>query len=134
MAWTKDSLKEAVQRQLGDQLFLIVSNREPYIHRIEGGEILCQVPPGGLTVALDPVMRACGGLWIAHGVGEADRMVVDAHDHVRVPPDDPSYTLRRIWLTKHRFHGERPSFKFTIPNLLPLKWQHHKLTTTVFYT
>ena len=105
MTWTKQSLRENIHQQLGDQLFLIVSNREPYIHRLEGEEIVCQVPPGGLTVALDPVMRACGGLWVAHGVGEADRRVVDAHDHVQVPPDDPSYTLRRVWLSKSEEDG-----------------------------
>ncbi|HEX9780943.1 MAG TPA: trehalose-6-phosphate synthase [bacterium] len=103
--WTSRTLREAVQRQLGDHLFIIVSNREPYIHRLEGDEIVCQVPTGGLTVALDPVLRACGGLWVAHGVGEADRRVVDEQDHVQVPPEDPSYLLRRIWLSTEEEDG-----------------------------
>ena len=89
MTWTGTSLQEFVREHLGDELFIVVSNREPYIHRFNGEQILCQLPASGLTLALDPVMRACGGLWIAHGSGEADRRVVDSHDRVRVPPDRP---------------------------------------------
>ncbi|MBI2495233.1 MAG: trehalose-6-phosphate synthase [Candidatus Omnitrophica bacterium] len=94
-----------IRERLGNELFVVVSNREPYIHRFEGEEILCQVPASGLTIALDPVMRACGGLWVAHGSGEADRQVVDNADHVQVPPEEPSYTLRRVWLTKEEENG-----------------------------
>ena len=110
MTWTRALLRDAIRERLGDELFVVVSNREPYIHRLEGEEIVCQVPAGGLTVALDPVMRACGGLWLAHGVGEADRQVVDAQDHVQVPPDDPAYTLRRVWLTKEEEDGYYDGF------------------------
>ena len=69
MTWTRESLRELVREHLGDELFVIVSNREPYIHRFEGEEIVCQVPASGMTIALDPVMRACGGLWVGHGSG-----------------------------------------------------------------
>lgn len=105
MTWTRENLRDEIHQRLGTEMFIVVSNREPYIHRLEGEEILCHVPAGGLTVALDPIMQACGGLWVAHGVGEADRQVVDENDHVQVPPEDPSYTLRRVWLTKEEEDG-----------------------------
>jgi trehalose 6-phosphate synthase len=93
-------LKDVVRDKIGTHKFLVVSNREPYIHTYSDNGIRCMTPASGMTVALDPVMRACGGIWLAHGSGEADREMVDEHDHVQVPPDNPSYTLRRIWLTK----------------------------------
>lgn len=103
--WTKESLHELVKSKLGDFLFLSVSNREPYVHSYMGDEITCKAPPSGLTVALDPVMRACGGTWIAHGSGDADRQVVDSQNKVRVPPDDPKYSLKRVWLTREEEAG-----------------------------
>jgi trehalose 6-phosphate synthase len=86
--------------------FLVVSNREPYEHKWsdEVGEITVRVPAGGLTSALDPLLQALGGTWVAWGSGEADAAVVAGNDTVQVPPDDPSYTLRRIWLTHHDIH------------------------------
>jgi trehalose 6-phosphate synthase len=84
----------------GRRSILVVSNREPYLHRrdAEGGVEWVHTP-GGVSVALDALMRERGGVWIAHGAGDADREVVDDHDRVGVPPDHPSYTLRRIWLS-----------------------------------
>ena len=86
--------------------FLVVSNREPYEHRWseEMGEMRVRVPAGGLTSALDPLMQALGGTWVAWGSGEADAAVVDENDAVRVPPENPSYTLRRVWLTHRDIH------------------------------
>jgi trehalose-6-phosphate synthase len=103
--WTKDDLQELVKAKLAGYLFVVVSNREPYIHTHSGNSIQCIVPASGLTVALDPVMQACGGTWVAHGSGDADREVVDARDRVTVPPDKPTYTLRRVWLTKEEENG-----------------------------
>lgn len=87
--------------------FLVVSNREPYEHRWsdEVGELRVVRPTGGLTSALDPVLQALGGTWIAWGSGEADATVVDDHDRVAVPPEEPRYTLRRVWLSHHDIHG-----------------------------
>ena len=75
--WTKASLCELVKEKLRDYRFFVVSNREPYIHTFSGKQITVNVPASGLTIALDPVMQACGGTWVAHGSGDADRDVVD---------------------------------------------------------
>jgi trehalose 6-phosphate synthase len=98
--WTKAALHQLLAEQFTDSRFIAVSNREPYIHRRRGGIVECMQPASGLTTALDPILRATGGTWVAHGSGDADLLVVDAHDHVAVPEDDPSYTLRRVWLDK----------------------------------
>jgi trehalose 6-phosphate synthase len=82
LSWTKEDLQELVKSKLTERLFAVVSNREPYIHVSSGDEVQCVVPASGLTVALDPVMRACGGVWIAHGSGSADREVVDDKNRV----------------------------------------------------
>jgi trehalose-6-phosphate synthase len=103
--WDKNSLCNLVQDRLKDYLFISVSNREPYIHSYFEGKIHCQIPASGLTVALDPVMQACGGTWIAHGSGEADKTVVDPGNKVNVPPENPQYALKRVWLTKEEEEG-----------------------------
>lgn len=105
MAWTRERLESTVQERLGDARLIVVANREPYIHAYEDNEIRCIRPASGLTTALDPVMRACGGVWVAHGSGDADRATVDEQDRVLVPPEDPSYTLRRVWLSKKEEQG-----------------------------
>ncbi len=103
--WTATSLKEHMRVELGGNKLFLVSNREPYIHTREGQNIKCIVPAGGLVTALDPVMRACDGVWMAHGSGDADRETVDADDKLRVPPEEPAYTLKRIWLSKEEEDG-----------------------------
>jgi trehalose-6-phosphate synthase/Kef-type K+ transport system membrane component KefB len=83
---------------------IVVSNREPYTHSyLPDGTIHCPPAAGGVAVALDALMRQRGGVWIAHGGGDADRAVVDERDRVRVPPENPSYDLRRIWLDDDEF-------------------------------
>src|SRR4030067_915855 len=106
MSWTKEDLQQLVKTKLADRLFIVVSNREPYIHILSGDEFRCIVPASGLTVALDPVMRACGGIWVAHGSGSADRETVDDKNRVSVPPDEPSYTLRRGGVNKKGGGGD----------------------------
>jgi trehalose 6-phosphate synthase len=103
--WTSSSLKEYMRAELEGKKLFLISNREPYMHVKEGQATKCIVPAGGLVTALDPVMRICDGIWIAHGSGDADREFVDAHSKVRVPPEVPSYTLKRIWLTKEQEDG-----------------------------
>lgn len=103
--WTPERLKEFVRGKLSGQPLFVVSNREPYMHVKKGKEIECIVPPGGMATALEPVLKACGGTWIAHGAGEADRETVDGQDRLRVPPEEPQYTLRRVWLSKEEEEG-----------------------------
>lgn len=105
ISWSPSALKEVLQRELAGEEILIVSNRQPYIHNSRNGQIEVQVPASGLVTALEPVMRACSGTWIAHGSGSADRDVVDKFDRVRVPPGTPSYAIRRVWLSKEEENG-----------------------------
>src|SRR2546423_1054786 len=98
--WTKKGLHELIATHMRDVRFISVSNREPYIHTHTNGQIHLVQPASGLATALDPVMRASGGVWVAQGSGDADREVSDDHGRLGVPPEDPSYTLRRVWLSK----------------------------------
>jgi trehalose-6-phosphate synthase/Kef-type K+ transport system membrane component KefB len=85
---------------------LVVSNREPYLHNLdEGGRVICATATGGVAVALDALMRERGGTWIAHGAGTADRDTVDANDKIRVPPGNPAYDLRRLWIPADEFEA-----------------------------
>ena len=103
--WTAERLRVFVQSRLGGDRLFAVSNREPYEH-VRGAEgIECVVPASGLVTALEPVLRACDGTWIAQATGNADHEMVDAMGRVRVPPDHPQYTLRRVWLTPGRGTG-----------------------------
>jgi trehalose 6-phosphate synthase len=103
--WTPETLHRLLDERLADSQVIAVSNREPYIHNRSDSGITLQIPASGLVAALEPVMRACGGIWIAHGSGSADRETVDRCDRLRVPPADPAYTLRRVWLTDEEQDG-----------------------------
>jgi alpha,alpha-trehalose-phosphate synthase [UDP-forming] len=103
--WTADRLSVQLRTRLEDGDLFVVSNREPYMHQRSGRALEVVVPPSGLVTALEPVLNACDGTWIAHGSGNADAEVVDAADRLRVPPDDPRYSLRRVWLTKQEEEG-----------------------------
>lgn len=105
ISWTPRTLKDLLKEELAGDEVLIVSNREPYIHNHRDGKIETTFPASGLVTALEPVMRACSGTWIAHGSGSADRETVDTNDRVRVPPDNPSYQIRRVWLSKEEEQG-----------------------------
>jgi len=103
--WTEERLKQFVRNQLNDTPLFVVSNREPLIHQWRGRKIETVAPASGLVTALEPIMHACGGLWIAHGSGDADRETVNAQDKLGVPPEQPAYTLRRVWLSKEEEDG-----------------------------
>jgi len=103
--WTAERLSVHVRDRLGDSRLFVVANREPYIHRRQGKSVEAIVPASGLVTALEPVLCACDGTWVAHGSGDADRETVDKRDRLRVPPDDPRYTLRRVWLSKEEEEG-----------------------------
>jgi len=105
LAWNPETLRGILHGELRGQEVIVVSNREPYIHVRQDGEIVVQRPASGLVTALEPIMRACSGTWIAHGSGSADREVVDAHDRVGVPLDNPAYHIRRVWLSREEEAG-----------------------------
>jgi alpha,alpha-trehalose-phosphate synthase [UDP-forming] len=103
--WTADRLAVHVRKRLDDGRLFVVSNREPYVHMRRGKSVEVIVPPSGVVTAIEPILRACDGTWIAHGNGDADLETVDEHDRLRVPPEDPHYSLRRVWLSKEEEEG-----------------------------
>jgi trehalose 6-phosphate synthase len=104
--WTPQRLRHTLNRYLRGEKVIIVANREPYVHEREaGGGVRVVHPASGLVTALEPVMRACSGVWIAHGSGSADRETADAKGHVRVPPGEESYLIRRVWLSAEEEKG-----------------------------
>jgi trehalose 6-phosphate synthase len=143
--WTAERLALQVRARLGEGHLLVVSNREPYIHQRNGREIEVFIPASGLVTALEPVLDACDGTWIAHGSGSADSEVTDGRDRLRVPPEDPRYTLRRVWLTKEEEEGYY--YGFANEGLWPLchiahtrplfragDWQHYQDVNRKFTT
>jgi len=122
--WTAVRLKQTLNRHLHGERIVILANREPYIHRhAAGGGIEVQHPASGLVTALEPIMRACSGVWVAHGSGNADRETVDRNDHVRVPPGEESYHIRRVWLSEEEQQGYY--FGFSNEGLWPLCHMAH---------
>jgi alpha,alpha-trehalose-phosphate synthase [UDP-forming] len=103
--WTAERLAVHVRSKLGNSRLFVVSNREPYIHVRQGKSVALVVPASGLVTALEPVLCACDGTWIAHGSGDADMEAVDGHDRLPVPPEDERYTLRRVWLNRSEEEG-----------------------------
>ena len=98
--WTAERLSEFIKATLKDRPIFVVSNREPYEHYTDSkGKINSRVPAGGVVTAIEPVMAACNGTWIAWGSGNADKAVVDRDDKIKVPPHEPKYTLKRVWLS-----------------------------------
>jgi trehalose-6-phosphate synthase len=141
--WTREVLQELIEAKLRGYRFILVSNREPYLHRYDSHEIECVHPASGLTTALEPIMRACGGVWIAHGSGDADRAMVDARNRVPVPPDEPRFTLRRVWLTEQQERlyydglanqGLWPlcHIVFTRPAFNPAGWRAYREVNEIF--
>jgi trehalose 6-phosphate synthase len=105
-AWSPDRLRSTLQQYLQGERVVILANREPYMHeQAKDGSVAVLHPASGLVSALEPVMRACSGVWVAHGSGSADRLTVDAHDRVLVPPGEESYQLRRVWLDEAEERG-----------------------------
>jgi trehalose 6-phosphate synthase len=143
-AWTPERLKHTLDHQMQGQAIVVVANREPYIHeRADDGSIRVAHPASGVVTALEPVMRACSGVWIAHGSGSADRDVVDEQGRVRVPPDEESYSLRRLWLSPEEEQGYY--YGFANEGLWPLchiaharpffrsdDWRHYRMVNHKF--
>ena len=141
--WNRESLEKLVREELGDCLFVVVSNREPFVHSFSGKDVVYTPPVGGLTTALDPAMRASGGTWVAWGSGDADKEVVDAQNRVWVPPEDPRYTLKRVWLTEEEVNGFYFGFSneglwplchmsYTLPSFDESQWKTYQKVNQLF--
>ena len=140
--WTPERLRASIQsKQLGP--LFVVSNREPYMHVHQGKNVNLLVPASGLVTALEPILRACDGTWIANGSGDADRETADAHGRLRVPPEAPEYTLRRVWLTKEEEEGYYNGFSneglwplchiaHTRPTFRSMDWQAYQQANRKF--
>lgn len=143
ITWSPDTLRKILADDLPETQVIVVSNREPYIHntRDDGVELL--VPASGLVSALEPITRACAGTWIAYGGGTADRLTVDENDRVEVPPGNPSYTLRRVWLSEEEYQAYYLGFAneglwplchiaFTRPIFRASDWQAYEAVNRQF--
>jgi trehalose 6-phosphate synthase len=141
--WGPERLTQALRRHLHGEKVVLIANREPYIHERTGGEVKVLHPASGLVTALEPVMQACSGVWIAHGSGSADREMSDARGRVAVPPGKGSYWLRRVWLTPEEEQGYY--FGFANEGLWPLchvahtrptfrreDWEHYRTVNQRF--
>jgi trehalose-6-phosphate synthase len=141
--WTPERLRVHVRSKLGDRPFFVVSNREPYTHTHRGKNVEVTVPASGLVTAIEPILRTCKGTWLAHGSGDADRQTVNERDCILVPPDEPQYTLKRVWLTKEEEEGYY--FGFSNEGLWPLchiahtrptfrtkDWEHYQAVNRKF--
>ncbi|HEU5321444.1 MAG TPA: trehalose-6-phosphate synthase, partial [Methylomirabilota bacterium] len=138
--WTEERLKQFVEMGFGKRSVFIVSNREPVTHVRDGRAVRALQPASGLVTALEPIMQACGGVWVAHGSGNADAAV---GERVPLPADDPAYTLRRVWLSEAEEAGyyygfaneglwplchivhERPHFRAS-------DWEHYRAVNAKF--
>ena len=136
--WSPTMLRLVLAQKLPGAEVIVVSNREPYIHNRNGDDIAVQTPASGLVAAVEPIMRACRGTWVAHGSGSADRETVDRFDRIRVPPSFPSYVLRRVWLTEEEQNGYYYGLAneglwplchmaFVRPNFRDSDWNQYKL-------
>jgi len=125
--WTAQRLAEHVRNKLDGSNLFVVSNREPYIHNWQGNAITVTVPASGLVTAIEPILCACNGTWVAQGSGSADAETVDSNNRLQVPPDDPKYTLRRVWLSAAEEEGYY--YGFANEGLWPLCHMAHTRPT-----
>jgi trehalose-6-phosphate synthase len=116
--WTEERLKQFVRLRFDGRPLFVASNREPVSHVWRDGAVHSEIPASGVVTALEPVMRACGGVWVAHGSGDADQETTDERGRIGLPTDDPAYTLRRVWLTKEEEEGHY--YGFSNEGLWPL--------------
>lgn len=114
-----ERLRAFVNREIGDGRLVVIANREPYAHEFaDDGSVVVQRPASGLVTGIEPVLRACGGTWVAYGGGTADRTSADRKGRLAVPPDAPEYTLRRVWIANDEY--ERYYSGFANEGLWPL--------------
>jgi len=143
MPTTKQNLQKAIREQLEGYQVVVASNREPYLHYMKEGKLTHLKPAGGAAHTLDSILQACGGLWVAYGSGSADRKAVNEEDKVQLPPDNPGYTLKRIWLSKEEADGYYYGFSnqalwplchvvYTRPIFRQADWEYYQKVNKMF--
>ncbi|MFN0171612.1 MAG: trehalose-6-phosphate synthase [Bryobacteraceae bacterium] len=143
MTWTRETLREWIQQQMRGLRLIVVSNRAPYVHRRVNGVVECVRPASGMAAALEPVMRACGGVWVAQGTGDADAETCGSSGRLRVPPEDSQYTLRRVFLPpdiESGFYNGLANgglwplchITFNRPRFDPADWNCYRLVNEIF--
>lgn len=143
MIKSKERLQKTIRTKLKGYKVVVVSNREPYLHYMKEGKIACVTPPGGTAHTLDSILRACGGTWVAYGSGNADKKVVDKDGKINLPPEDPSYSLKRIWLNKEQVDGYYYGFSnqalwplchivYTRPTFRQSDWEYYQQVNKMF--
>ncbi len=141
--WTKARLRRVLNEHVREQSLVIVANREPYIHDETPDGVIIRHPASGLVTALEPVMRACSGVWIAHGSGTGDRRAADAQGRLMVPPGEESYRLRRVWMTDAEERGYYYGFAneglwpvchqtYARPSFRSSDWEHYRTINARF--
>jgi trehalose 6-phosphate synthase len=141
--WTEERLAQFARARLGNRPLVVVSNREPVSHVWQGRRVVTLTPASGVVTAMEPVMRACGGVWVAHASGDADREVVDERGMVRLPPDAPRYDLKRLWLSEEEETGYYYGFAneglwplchivHARPTFRPEDWRHYAAVNAKF--
>jgi len=143
--WTEAKLRDLIHAKLGENALFMVSNREPYMHVVDEitGKPKCIRPASGVVTAIDPIMRACNGIWIAHGSGNADKKFVNPKNKLGVPPEDNRYILKRVWLSKEEEEGYYYGFAneglwplchitHTRPTFREADWQMYKKVNQKF--
>ncbi|MBI4399338.1 trehalose-6-phosphate synthase [Candidatus Micrarchaeota archaeon] len=139
----RQRLKGLIEQTIGNRLLVTVSHSEPYITTYIEGEVKWKYAAGGLVTALDPIMEACGGLWVAYGAGDADKEVVDSEGKVNVPPDSPNYALKRVSLSKsivdgylngisNRLFWPLCHFVYVRPRFSKRDWEQYKEANKIF--
>lgn len=141
--WSAQTLYEFVRKKLPSEQLISISYRQPYSHHHEGGKIAWSTPASGLVTALEPIMKACKGTWIAVATGDADKDVVDDYDCVSVPPDNPAYKLKRLWLGEEEERGFYAGFAnegiwplcniaYIKPRFRTKDWEHYQAVNRKF--
>ncbi len=141
--WTREDLQGLLKDKLKDYLLVIASNRQPYWFNFKKGKIIGQRGAGGVVTALDPIMRSCGGIWVAAGLGDADKKVAGADGKMNVPIEDPKYLLKLVWLTKKEeedyYYGYANQAVWPLCHMVYVKpyfdanqWEHYKQVNKKF--
>ena len=122
--WTSERLKEFIKAYLKDQRIFLVFTQEPYKYSNIKGVVSYKLLANGVATAFEPLMEACDGMWIAQSSNAKDKdKNEDENIVLKVPPDNPKYTLKRVWLTEQEEIGYNKGY--SVEGLYPLCLNTH---------